>query len=268
MYSVSSSRPQQGKNKHQAVAVHDGRCHALVDGVRRSLLGLVAAVPIELQLVSSLPACKSWWAAQRWRTSGGYHTCPASPAPAWWESQSRTTSLPSPLCQQVDVRGQEHNVLPLVEGLSQVSVKQRTLQFLISRWKLMWARRSSSLLSKACTLANRMLGREDPCSWDCSRCPPWCFLPCWSGWIDGCRDGLACLCGWGCSWCLSPPPFPWHLHVWCKYDDVYIWKPWLARQRSWQEESPQSCESTISLSWWATCSHMPSLYNVICKKCN
>ncbi len=39
--------------------------------------------------------------------------------------------------QQVDVRGQEHNVLPWLNG--QVSVKQRTLQFLIFHWKLMQA---------------------------------------------------------------------------------------------------------------------------------
>ncbi len=78
-----------------------------------------------------------------------------------------------------------------------------------------------------------------------------CFLPCWGGCIDWSRDGLACLCGRGRSWCLSPPPFP---------------RP--ARQQSRQEESPQSCESTISLSWWVTHSHTPSLSNIIHKKYN
>ncbi len=58
------------------------------------------------------------------------------------------------------------------------------------------------------------------------------------------------------------------------YSDVYIWKPRPARQQSWQEESPQSFESTISLSWWATRNQTPSLsiihrkYINICKnKC-
>ncbi len=100
-----------------------------------------------------------------------------------------------------------------IPGFSQVSVKQRTLQFLISRCKLLRSRRSVSLYSSTSTLASRMFGREDPCGRDRSRCliPPClprCFLLCWGGCIDGSRNGLACLCGRGCSWCLSPPPFP------------------------------------------------------------
>ncbi len=58
---------------------------------------------------------------------------------------------------------------------------------------------------------------------------------------------------------------PLHLFV-DVYSSVYIWKPWPARQQSRQEESPQSCESTIFLSWWATRSHMPSLSNISDKK--
>ncbi len=33
---------------------------------------------------------------------------------------------------------------------------------------------------------------------------PQCFLPCWCGCLDWSTDGLACLCGRGRSWCLSP----------------------------------------------------------------
>ncbi len=111
-------------------------------------------------------------------------------------------------------------VLSGIPGFSQVSLKQRALQFLITGWKLMQARRPSSLLSNACTLASRML-REYPCGRDHSRCLispcllPRCLLPCWGECRDGSRDGLACLCGRGCSWC---------------YSDVYIWN--LDRQGS------------------------------------
>ncbi len=45
------------------------------------------------------------------------------------------------------------------DGVSHVSVKQRILQSLISRWKLMLALRSSILFSKDWTLASRILGR-------------------------------------------------------------------------------------------------------------
>ncbi len=45
------------------------------------------------------------------------------------------------------------------ERVSHVSVKQRMLQSLMSRWKLMLALRSSILFSKDWTLASRILGR-------------------------------------------------------------------------------------------------------------
>ncbi len=44
-------------------------------------------------------------------------------------------------------------------GVSHVSVKQRMLQSLMSRWKLILALRSSILFSKDWTLASRILGR-------------------------------------------------------------------------------------------------------------
>ncbi len=45
------------------------------------------------------------------------------------------------------------------EGVSHVSVKQRMLQSLMSRWKLILALRLSILFSKDWTLASRILGR-------------------------------------------------------------------------------------------------------------
>ncbi len=45
------------------------------------------------------------------------------------------------------------------EGVSHVSVKQRMLQSLMSRWKLILALRSSILFSKDWTLASRILRR-------------------------------------------------------------------------------------------------------------
>ncbi len=45
------------------------------------------------------------------------------------------------------------------EGVSHVSVKQKMLQSLVSRWKLILALRSSILFSKDWTLASRTLGR-------------------------------------------------------------------------------------------------------------
>ncbi len=44
-------------------------------------------------------------------------------------------------------------------GVSYVSVKQKMLQSLMSRWKLILALRSSILFSKDWTLASRILGR-------------------------------------------------------------------------------------------------------------
>ncbi len=44
-------------------------------------------------------------------------------------------------------------------GVSHISVKQRMLQSLMSRWKLILALRSSILFSKHWTLASRILGR-------------------------------------------------------------------------------------------------------------
>ncbi len=45
------------------------------------------------------------------------------------------------------------------EVVSHVSVKQRVLQSLMSRWKLILALRSSILFSKDWTLVSRILGR-------------------------------------------------------------------------------------------------------------
>ncbi len=154
---------------------------------------------------SPRPARRSRQAAQWWRTAGGRHTSPISPAPAWSGSRSSTASSRRPLhpagwCSWVGTQCPPPGwmVLSGIPGLCQFSLKQRTLQFLISHWKLMQARRSSSLLSNASMLASRMLGREDPCGWDRSRClinpcPPRYFLQCWGRCIDGNRDGLACL---------------------------------------------------------------------------
>lgn len=74
--------------------------------------------------------------------------------------------------------------------------------------------------SNTCTLASRMPSREQPCGRSRSRyltppCLPLCFLRC----TDGCRDDLACTCGWDrkVSCCLSSPPFPlcllWSQHL-------------------------------------------------------
>ncbi len=49
-------------------------------------------------------------------------------------------------------------------GVSHVSVKQRMLQSLMSRWKLILALRSSILLSKDWTLASKILGRGGLCA--------------------------------------------------------------------------------------------------------
>ncbi len=46
------------------------------------------------------------------------------------------------------------------EGVSHVSVKQRMLHSLMSRWKLILALRSSILFSKDWTLASRILGKD------------------------------------------------------------------------------------------------------------
>ncbi len=47
------------------------------------------------------------------------------------------------------------------EGLSHVSVKQRMLQSIMSRWKLILALRSSILFSKDWTFASRIFGTVD-----------------------------------------------------------------------------------------------------------
>ncbi len=110
---------------------------------------------------------------------------------------------------------------------------------------------------------------EDPCGWSCRRCLvlprlPRCFLPCWGGCIDGSRDGLACLCVWGLSWCSSL-----FLDV---YFDVYIWKPRPAKQQNRREESPWSWDSLLQnyciLLYTALCSPvdhriMPSFTQLI-----
>ncbi len=55
MYPVSSSRPLQGQNKHQAVAVHHGRSDALVDGAWCGLPCQATLLPVELQALSGIP---------------------------------------------------------------------------------------------------------------------------------------------------------------------------------------------------------------------
>ncbi len=67
------------------------------------------------------------------------------------------------------------------EGVSHVSVKQRMLQSLMSRWKLILALRSSILFSKDWTLASRILGKGGLWAFflSLSRIParrPWCFF--------------------------------------------------------------------------------------------
>ncbi len=100
---------------------------------------------------SSRPASESGRAAWWWGTAGDCCTSPASPA--WRGSQSRLHHHLVHRTRQVDVRGLERMSSPDwmalsgIPGFSQISVKQRTLQFLISRWKLTRAQRSSSLLS-------------------------------------------------------------------------------------------------------------------------
>ncbi len=51
--------------------------------------------------------------------------------------------------------------VPGTEVVSHVSVKQRMLQSLMSRWKLILALRSFILFSKDCILVSRILGRGD-----------------------------------------------------------------------------------------------------------
>ncbi len=67
------------------------------------------------------------------------------------------------------------------EVVSHVSVNQRMLQSLMSRWKLILALRSSMLFSKHWTLVSRILGRGGLLALSLSllRIPasfPWCFL--------------------------------------------------------------------------------------------
>ncbi len=70
------------------------------------------------------------------------------------------------------------------DGVRHASVKQRLLQSLMSRWKLILALRSSILFSKDWTLASRILGRGGLGALFLSllRIParfPRCFLPSW-----------------------------------------------------------------------------------------
>ncbi len=107
---------------------------------------------------------------------------------------------------------------PLVEWRCPVFQDLAKFRWNKGHYSLVYSFRSSSLLSNACTLASRMLGKEDPCGWDCSwclipLCLPRCFLLSWDGCIDGSSDGLACLCGQGRSWRSSPPPFLRCLHL-------------------------------------------------------
>ncbi len=122
------------------------------------------------------------------------------------------------------------------------------------------------LLSNACTLASRML-IEVPCGQDRSRClisprlPPRRFLQCWGECIDGSRDGLLTVFVVGVVAGVCP------FHLFLNFSsDVYIWKPQSARQQRRQEESIQSHKLTISLSWRATRSYMPSLSSTTHKK--
>ncbi len=62
-------------------------------------------------------------------------------------------------------------------GVSHVSVKQRMLQSLMSRWKLILALRSSILFSKDWTLASRILGSFPQSVADSSTSPAVFLLP-------------------------------------------------------------------------------------------
>ncbi len=165
---------------------------------------------------------RGWGVGTRWAPAGRWSSRPASESrwATWWgellqhqHEEEAEARLHHHRCLWPGTEGPPPGWMALsgIPGFSQVLVKQRTLQFLKSCWKLMQARRSYSLLSNTCS------------------CLPQCFLLCWRGSIDGSRDGLACLCG----------------RVVAAYSDVYFWKPQPARQQSWQVESPQSCEPTI-----------------------
>ena len=83
---------------------------------------------------------------------------------------SHKAYAPAPLTRKMFVcrrnawRNQLAARTPIVSPVSHVSVKQRTLQSLMSLWNATLARISSTLLSRDWTLARRMLGSGARCA--------------------------------------------------------------------------------------------------------
>lgn len=104
-----------GRVEHQAVAVHDGRGNALVDGAWRGLPGQAAPVPVELQPVGKVLGLL----ASTDKLHDGEELLVAVVFLLLLqhqhevEAEARLHHDPVNGAGEVDVRGQEHNVLPL-----------------------------------------------------------------------------------------------------------------------------------------------------------
>ena len=119
-----------GRVKHQAVAVHDGRGDALVDRARRGLPGQAAPVPVELQPVGEVLGLL----ASPDELHDGKELLVAVVLLLLLqhqhevEAEARLHHYPVHRARQVDVRGQEHNVLPLDTRTQVLHVKSLSLQ--------------------------------------------------------------------------------------------------------------------------------------------
>lgn len=109
-----------GGVEHQAVAVHDGRRHAVVDGARRGLPREPPAVPVQLQSVGEVLALL----ARADEQHHGEELLVALVLLLLFQDQHEVVveaglhHHPVHSARQVDVRRQEDDVLPLVESRS------------------------------------------------------------------------------------------------------------------------------------------------------
>ncbi|KAG7229849.1 hypothetical protein INR49_012432 [Caranx melampygus] len=119
---VLSEQLCDGRVEHQAVAVHDGRRDALVDGAWRGLPGQAAPVPVELQPVGKVLGLF----ASTDELHNGEELLVAVilllllQHQHEMEAEARLHHDPVHGARKVDVRGQEHNVLPLHRHTGQV----------------------------------------------------------------------------------------------------------------------------------------------------
>ncbi len=108
VYPVPSSRPQQVENEHQAVAVHDGCGDALVDGAWRGLSGQAVMVSAELQPVGKVLSPDELHDVNELLVAAALLLL----LQLQHEEEADLHDHPVHSAQQIDVRGQEHNVLP------------------------------------------------------------------------------------------------------------------------------------------------------------